>query len=207
MTFTPLGASARVSMKAASASKMPPRKPASCVPPERVGIKLTWLSAKTSPSATQPIAQEAPSPGSISAMSLCWKYFSPLNIGATSSRPWSMNSKYCAIPRSYFQVLRSLPSTSRTMVRPGRRYAFERTRCSSSASGMCAESKYFGSGHKRTMVPVRFSLMRSDLSFCLSSPPSNAIVCFCPSRNTVTSQRFESAFDTATPTPCRPPEM
>ncbi len=68
ISFTPLGASARVSMNALIASKMPARKPASCVPPERVGIRFTWLSAKTSPSATQPIAQAAPSPGSISGM-------------------------------------------------------------------------------------------------------------------------------------------
>ena len=93
------------------------------------------------------------------------------------------------------------------MVRPGSRYAFERTRCSSSFIGMFGESKYFGSGHRRTMVPVRFSLIFSLFSLLLSSPPSNAMVCFWPSRNTVTSQRFDSAFDTATPTPCRPPEM
>ena len=118
-----------------------------------------------------------------------------------------MNSKYCAMPRSYFQVFASLPSTARTIVRPGSRYAFERTRCSSSAGGMLGESKYFGSGERRTMVPVRFSFIFSERSFCLSSPPSKAMVCFWPSRNTVTSQRLESAFDTATPTPCRPPEM
>jgi hypothetical protein len=56
-------------------------------------------------------------------------------------------------------------------------------RCSSSASGMFGESKYFGSGHRRTTVPVRrASFDFSDFSFCFSSPPSNAIVCFCPSR-------------------------
>ena len=57
------------------------------------------------------------------------------------------------------------------------------------------------------MVPVFFSLIFSHFNFALSSPPSNAMVCFWPSRKTITSQRFDSAFDTATPTPCRPPEM
>jgi hypothetical protein len=41
------------------------------VPPERVGIRLTWLSAKISPSATQPIAHDAPSPASISCEIRC----------------------------------------------------------------------------------------------------------------------------------------
>jgi len=98
--------------------------------------------------------------------------------GAIISRPSRRKSKYCAIPFSYFQVLVSLPSTDRTVVRPGSRYALERTRCSSSASGMFGESKYFGSGQRRTTVPVRFSLIFSDLSFWLSSPPSKAMKCF-----------------------------
>ncbi len=121
ISLTPLGLRPRVSMNARSASKMPLRKPASCVPCERVGIRLTWLSANTSPSATQPIAHAAPSPGSTSGMSLCSKYRSPVNSGATSSRPASMNSKYCAMPRSYFQTFSSRPSMRSTMVSPGNR--------------------------------------------------------------------------------------
>ncbi len=103
ISLTPFGVRLRVSMKATSASKMPLRKPASCVPPERVGIRLTWLSANTSPSVTQPIAHAAPSPASMSASSAAVfssKCFSPANSGATSSRPASMKSKYCAMPRS-----------------------------------------------------------------------------------------------------------
>jgi hypothetical protein len=72
---------------------------------------------------------------------------------------------------------------------------------------MLGESKYFGSGQSRTTVPVRFSLIFSERSLLLSSPPSKAMECFSFPRYTVTSQRLESAFDTATPTPCRPPEM
>jgi hypothetical protein len=34
--------------------------------------------------------------------------------------------------------------------------------------------------HDRTVRRASFDF--SDLSFCFSSPPSNAIVCFCPSR-------------------------
>ena len=121
ISFTPLGARPRVSMNAARASKIPARKPASCVPPERVGIRLTWLSAKVSPSATQPMAQLAPSPGSISGILESWKKRSPVNRGAINSRPCSTKSKYCAMPRSYFQVFFSLPSISRIIVRPGSR--------------------------------------------------------------------------------------
>src|SRR5207237_129412 len=82
---------------------------------ERIGIRLTWLSAKISPSATQPIAHEAPSPGSMSEIfaSAFWsKNRSPVKSGAISWRPSSMNSKYCSMPRSYFHTLFCLPSTS-----------------------------------------------------------------------------------------------
>ncbi len=72
---------------------------------------------------------------------------------------------------------------------------------------MLGESKYFGSGQMRTVVPVRFAFIFSLFNLLLSSPPSNAIEWRNPSLYTVTSQRLESAFDTATPTPCSPPEM
>src|SRR6476659_6345598 len=73
---------------------------------------------------------------------------------------------------------------------------------------MLGESKYFGSGHSLTTVPLRLSLGAfSSFNLLFNSPPSNAIEYFLPSLKTTTSQRLESALDTATPTPCRPPEM
>ncbi len=43
-------------------------------------------------------------------------------------------------------------------------------------------------------------------SSSLTKPFSKAIVLSRPSRHTVTSRRFDRAFVTDTPTPCRPPE-
>src|SRR5690348_18218826 len=56
------------------------------------------------------------------------------------------------------------------------------------------------SSHPFHLFPTRRSsdLIFSERNFCASSPPSKAMLCLWPSRNTVTSQRRESAFDTAT---------
>src|SRR2546422_6646967 len=72
---------------------------------------------------------------------------------------------------------------------------------------MLGESKYFGSGHSLTTVPVRFSFIFSERNLVFSSPPSKTIEYFSLFLKTTTSQRFDSALETATPTPCRPPEM
>ena len=71
---------------------------------------------------------------------------------------------------------------------------------------MVGLSKYLGSGHTVTRVPVA---LRSDLRAtrgCTTSPPANPRLCSLPSRHTVTSRRAASALVTLTPTPCRPPE-
>jgi hypothetical protein len=83
-----------------------------------------------------------------------------------------------------------------------------RSRCTSSARGSSALSKYFGSGQTRTLVPRRrkpAAALRTP-SGCASSPPANSIVATCPSRQTVTASRCASAFVTETPPPCNPPE-
>src|SRR5436189_6140018 len=72
---------------------------------------------------------------------------------------------------------------------------------------MLGESKYFGSGQSLTTVPVRVSFIFSERNLVFSSPPSKTIEYFSLFLKTTTSQRFDSAFDTATPTPCRPPGM
>ena len=78
-----------------------------------------------------------------------------------------------------------------------------------SATTICGESKYFGSGQNRTRVPLSRGpavpiLFSGSLTLPLSANTSRWRA---PSRAISTSTRFASALVTHTPTPCRPPAI
>ena len=69
------------------------------------------------------------------------------------------------------------------------------------------ESKYFGSGWMRTVVPVlRWPQSPIRLSGSVTKPAPKAMWWMPPPRLISTSRRIDSALVTETPTPCRPPE-
>ncbi len=94
------------------------------------------------------------------------------------------------------------------MVTPGISTALLRSMCTSSPRGSSALSKYFASGHTRTVVPFLRSPLAAGRTATgsITSPPLKASVATCLSRHTVTCRRVASALVTLTPTPCRPPE-
>ena len=92
-------------------------------------------------------------------------------------------------------------------MRPGHSTAFARSTCFRRDSEIFGESKYFGSGQKRTRVPVCFfGTVPTASSGDERSPCRKAMRNSWPSRRMLTSTFDESAFTTDTPTPCRPPE-
>src|SRR5690606_20184591 len=98
-------------------------------------------------------------------------------------------------------------STSSVTSSPGHSTAFARRRCFKRDSENVGESKYFGSGQKRTVVPVLFfGTLPTTSSLPLRSPPTKLMLYSLPSRRIQTSRFFDSALTTDTPTPCRPPE-
>ena len=71
----------------------------------------------------------------------------------------------------------------------------------------CRESKNFGSGQKRTVVPVlRWPTVPTTSSFEETLPSLKLMLYSLPLRLIQHSSCFDSAFTTDTPTPCRPPE-
>ena len=74
-------------------------------------------------------------------------------------------------------------------------------------SEIFGESKYFGSGQKRTVVPVCFfGTVPITSSRVVSVAVLERHAWIWPSRRIVTSTRVDRALTTETPTPCRPPE-
>src|SRR5690606_40508720 len=98
-------------------------------------------------------------------------------------------------------------STVRLTFTPGSSTALLRSRWVSSPRGICALSKYLGSGQTRTRVP---DFLRPASGYgargSATSPPSKTRRLEPPSRQTTTSSRVASALVTDTHTPCRPPE-
>ena len=91
--------------------------------------------------------------------------------------------------------------------RPGHSTAFAFRVCFSCGTENLSESKNFGSGQKRIVVPVlRAPTLSMTSSLELTLPSLKAMLYSLPSRFTQHSRCFESAFTTDTPTPCSPPE-
>jgi hypothetical protein len=77
----------------------------------------------------------------------------------------------------------------------------------SSGTEKRSESKNFGSGQKRTVVPVlRAPTLPTTSSFECMRPSRKLMLYSLPPRRTQHSRCFDSALTTDTPTPCRPPE-
>src|SRR6185295_7819722 len=133
----------------------------------------------------------------------------PVNgSGGSSVSPFRPSRRYSTRPFSYFQLTFSLVASSSSVTfRPGHSTALARSTCLRSLSRNLGESKYFGSGQKRTTVPVRdLGASPTFLSGPTRSPPLNVIAYSVASRQTFTSSLLDSALTTETPTPCRPPE-
>ena len=90
---------------------------------------------------------------------------------------------------------------------PGHSTALAFSVCFSCGTENLSESKNFGSGQKRTVVPVlRWPTLPTSSSLELSLPSLKLMLYSLPPRLIQHSSRLESAFTTETPTPCRPPE-
>ena len=90
---------------------------------------------------------------------------------------------------------------------PGQSTALARSMCLRRGSENATESKNFGSGQKRTVVPLTPRLALPTTSSLETVRPSlKEMLYSLPSRRTQQSRFFDSALTTDTPTPCRPPE-
>src|SRR3984893_18179503 len=93
------------------------------------------------------------------------------------------------------------------MRRPGHNTAFAFRVCLSGGTENLSESKNFGSGQKRTVVPVlRAPTVPTMDSFESILPSLKLMLYSLPPRLILQSRCLESALTTETPTPCRPPE-
>src|SRR5262249_16817824 len=92
-------------------------------------------------------------------------------------------------------------------LRPGHSTALAFSVCFSCGTENLSESKNFGSGQKRTRVPVlRCPTEPTTSSFEETLPSLKPMFYSLPPRLTQQSRFCESAFTTDTPTPCKPPE-
>ena len=90
---------------------------------------------------------------------------------------------------------------------PGHSTAFAFSVCFSCGTENLSESKNFGSGQKRIVVPVlRWPTVPISSSFEAILPSLKLMLYSLPPRLIQHSRCFESAFTTDTPTPCSPPE-
>ena len=170
-------------------------------------MRLTYDSRATGPSSVHTTTQLAPSPSAKVSSSAAAN--ADDSNGGSSGSTGSRLSRYSRSPPSYFQRrVTPLFSSVSVISVPGSSTALLRSSRSSSSTGTCAVSKYFGFGHTVTRVPVALFVPLADIDFsgCVTSPSPNPMVCILPSRQTVTSRRDASALVTETPTPCRPPE-
>ena len=170
-------------------------------------MRLTYDSRATAPSSVHTTTQLAPSPSAKVSSSAAAN--ADDSNGGSSGSTGSRLSRYSRSPPSYFQRrVTPLFSSVSVISVPGSSTALLRSSRSSSSTGTCAVSKYFGFGHTVTRVPVALFVPLADIDFsgCVTSPSPNPMVCILPSRQTVTSRRDASALVTETPTPCRPPE-
>src|SRR5688572_24006840 len=93
------------------------------------------------------------------------------------------------------------------MRRPGHSTALAFSVCLSCGMENLSESKNFGSGQKRTVVPVfLWPTEPTTSSFDAALPSLKLMLYSLPPRLTQHSRCFDSAFTTDTPTPWRPPE-
>ena len=91
--------------------------------------------------------------------------------------------------------------------RPGQSTALALSTWRSCGTENFSESKYLGSGQKRTVVPVlRWPVVPTTSSFEDTLPSRKPMLYSLPPRLIQHSSCFESALTTDTPTPCRPPE-
>src|ERR1700728_1123171 len=92
-------------------------------------------------------------------------------------------------------------------LRFGHSTALARNVCFRLATAILSVSKYFASGEKRMVVPVRdFGTSPTTSSFDVGLPLAKLRLYSLPPRRTQHSRCFDSALTTDTPTPCRPPE-
>ena len=98
-------------------------------------------------------------------------------------------------------------SFSKVILRPGHNTALALSTCRSDGTENLSLSKNFGSGQKRTVVPVlRWPTVPTTSSFEETLPSLKLMLYSLPLRLIQLSSCFDNALTTDTPTPCRPPE-
>src|SRR5688500_7436245 len=141
-------------------------------------------------------------------LTLGWSFFAKMgSAGSASSLPISSLRYAARSPVKNHSSFSLVASFSKVILSPGHNTALALSTCLSEGTENLSESKNFGSGQKRTVVPVlRWPTVPTTSSFEEIFPSLKLMLYSLPLRLIQVSSCFDNAFTTDTPTPCRPPE-
>src|SRR6187399_2482706 len=141
-------------------------------------------------------------------LTLGWSFFAKMgSAGSASSLPISSFRYAARSPVKYHSSFSLVASFSNVILRPGHNTALALSTWRNCGTENLSLSKNFGSGQKRTVVPVlRWPTVPTTSSFEETLPSLKLMLYSLPLRLIQHSSCFDSALTTDTPTPCRPPE-